>query len=169
MLQVSKAPPHSPTSRELTFPPRPKTQCSAVCIRKEQFQSDFNCFVPCQSVWPQDPSYTTHDLSPANCCLNGLTVQASGLLDPASSTSFISEHMAQCLSLHRSRQFAQIVGVGGISHQSISQLVVNFCVTPVWSSGRKLKVEAVVLPKVTNNLPLHPISPQPNWQHLSDL
>ena len=32
-----------------------------------------------------------------------------------------------------------------------------------------LKVEVAVLPKVTNDLPLHPISHQPNWQHLSDL
>ena len=100
---------------------------------------------------------------------NGLTTQARGLLDSASSTSFISEHMAQCLSLHRSRQLAQIVGIGGISHQSVSQSIVNFCVTPVWSSDKMLKVEAVVVPKVTNDLPLHPISPQPDWQHLSDL
>ena len=62
---------------------------------------------------------------------NGLTTQAKGLLDSASSTSFMSEHMAQCLSLHHSCQFAKIVGVDGISPQSVSQSAVNFCITRV--------------------------------------
>ena len=67
------------------------------------------------------------------CCIqiiaaNGLTMQARGLFFPASSISFILEHMTQSLSLHHSHHFSQIVGIRGISHQSISQFIVYFCV-----------------------------------------
>lgn len=53
---------------------------------------------------------------------DGSTTQVRALLD---SISFVSEHLAQHLRLPRRRQFAQIAGIGGVSHHSLSQSVVR--------------------------------------------
>ena len=97
---------------------------------------------------------------------DGHTTQARALLDSASSTSFISERLAQHLYLSRSHRLAQIAGIAGISHQSLSQSVVHFSVAPVWSVGMAHEIEAMVLPKVTSDLPLHPVSLDGRWQYL---
>ena len=39
-------------------------------------------------------------------------------------------------------------------------------VAPAWSVGRVHEVEAIVLPKVTSDLPLHPVPFAGGWQHL---
>ena len=103
---------------------------------------------------------TTHD---------GLTTQARALLDSASSSSFISDRLAQHLKLPRNYRTAQIFGIGGLSHKSLSQSVVHFNVAPRWSSTKQFQVEAIVLPKVTADLPLRPVAFDDHWQHLSGL
>ena len=100
---------------------------------------------------------------------NGLCTQARGLLDSAFSTSFISENLTQLLRLSRSRQLAQIAGVGGVSHQSLNQSLVCFTISPLCSAGKAIDVEAVVLPKITCDLPLQPVAFGPDWQHLIGL
>ena len=100
---------------------------------------------------------------------DGLTTHARCLLDSASSTSFVSEHLAQHLCLPRYRKVAQIAGVGGVSHRSLNQSLVRFSVTSAWSTGRVIPVEAVFLGKVTCDLPLYPVSLESNWHHLSGL
>ena len=90
-------------------------------------------------------------------------------MDSASSTSFASERLAQRLRLPRSRQLAQIAGIGGISHDSMNQTVVHFAVAPVWSSHKALQVEAFVLPKVTGELPVYPVPFHQEWGHLSGI
>ena len=90
-------------------------------------------------------------------------MQARALLDSASSSSFVSERLAQYLHLPRSRHLAQIAGIGGVSHQSLGQSVVHLSVAPVWSVGRVHEVEAIVLPKVTSDLPLHPVPFAGGW------
>ena len=97
---------------------------------------------------------------------DGHTTQARALLDSASSTSFISERLAQHLHLSRSHRSAQITGIADISYQSLTQSVVHFSVTPVWSVGMAHEVEAMVLPKVTSDLPLHLVPLDGRWQHL---
>ena len=97
---------------------------------------------------------------------DGHTTQARALLDSASSTSFISERLAQHLHLSRLHRLAQIAGIAGISHQSLSQSVVHFSVAPVWSVGMAHEIEAMVLPKVTSDLPLHPVPLDGRWQYL---
>ncbi len=97
---------------------------------------------------------------------DGCATQARALLDSASSTSFVSERLAQHLRLPRSHRLAQIAGIGGVSHQSHGQSVVHFSVAPMWSVGRVHEVEAIVLPKVTSDLPLHPVPLDGKWQHL---
>ena len=100
---------------------------------------------------------------------SGLTTRARCLLDSASSTSFVSEHLVQRLCLPCHRKIAQIAGVGRVAHRSLKQYVVRFSVTSAWSTGRVIPVEAVILGKVTCDLPLHPVTMESNWCHLSGI
>ena len=100
---------------------------------------------------------------------DGSTTRARALLDSASSTSFISEHLAQHMRLHRRREFAQIAGIGGVSQPSLSQSVVRLGVTHPTCVEQVIDVDAVVLPRVTSDLPLCPIPFDSNWRHLSGL
>ena len=100
---------------------------------------------------------------------NGITTQARALLDSASSTSFVSERLAQHLRLPRLRRQAQITGIGGLAHQSLGQSVVRFSIASALPTVEKFDVEAIVLPKVTSDLPLHPIPFNPKWDHLSGI
>ena len=60
----------------------------------------------------------THSLLMTACVLisspRSASIQARALLDSASSSSFISEHLTQYLRLPRSKHFPQITGIGGI-------------------------------------------------------
>ena len=49
---------------------------------------------------------------------DGLETKATVLIDPGSSTSFVSEHLVQHLRLPRKNSFIRIVGIGGISCDS---------------------------------------------------
>ena len=75
----------------------------------------------------------------------------------------------QHLRLPRSCQLGQITGIGGISCRSASQSIVWFGVAPVWIPDKVLEVEAVILPKVTCDLPLHPVALDRKWHHLSGI
>ncbi len=99
----------------------------------------------------------------------GVTTQARALLDSASSTSFISEHLAQNLRLTRRRRQAQITGIGGLAHQSLGQSVVRLSIAPMSSVRERFEVEAIVLPKVTSDLPVHPVPYDQKWHHLSGI
>ena len=100
---------------------------------------------------------------------DGVTTQARALLDSASSSSFISDHLAQHLHLSRRHRQAQITGISGLTHQSLGQSVVRFGIAPMSSPSKKFKVEAIVLPKVTSDLPTHSIPFHWNWLHLSGM
>ena len=75
---------------------------------------------------------------------DGSTTRARALLDSASSTSFISEHLAQHMRLHRRREFAQIAGIGGVSQPSLSQSVVRLSVIHPTCAEQVIDVDAVV-------------------------
>lgn len=98
--------------------------------------------------------------------VDGSSTPARALLDSGSSTSFISERLAR---LPRTPHRAQIIGIGNLSHKSANQSVVRFKVSPIWPSERIFDVEAVVLPKVTCDLPVHPVRLDGNWKHLEGL
>lgn len=100
---------------------------------------------------------------------DGTTTQARVLLDSTSSTSFVSERLAQCLHLPRLRRQAQITGIGSLAHQSLAQTVVHINVAPMLPTGERLEVEAIVLLKVTSDLPLHPVPFNHEWYHLSGI
>jgi hypothetical protein len=101
--------------------------------------------------------------------LDGSSVEARAILDSASSASFISEHLTQSLCLPRYNQNARISGIAGISHKSPAQSITTFDITAVRSSSEKIGVTAVVIPKVTCDLPLHPIPFDLKWNHLNNV
>ena len=80
---------------------------------------------------------------------DGRTTRARALLDSASSTSFMSEHLAQLLLLPRTRKTAHIAGIGGLSNNSLHQSVVHFSISPLQLPMCRMDLEAVVLLKVT--------------------
>ena len=86
----------------------------------------------------------------------GPTTQARALLDSASSTSFISERLAQRLHLPRSHETLQFAGIGGLTHQSQRRSIASFNITSVWSKSQNIPVEAVVLPKSPATCPYIP-------------
>ena len=100
---------------------------------------------------------------------NGSCIRVRGLLDSGSSTSFVSERVVQSLHLSRSSQTINISGIAGISHKSPLHSVADFSISPVSSPSQKLEITAVVVPRVTCDLPLQPIHLHSRWNHLTDL
>jgi len=86
---------------------------------------------------------------------DGLTTQARALLDSASSTSFVSECLAQYLHLPCLHRQAQITGIGGLTHISRSVCCALQC-GPMSPTAERLDVEAIVFPKVTSDLSCSP-------------
>ena len=99
---------------------------------------------------------------------HGNTVQTRALLDPVSSTSFITECLARQLHLSRKQQFVKVDGIGGITDKS-SHSVVQLNVHPSNFGRKNITIEAVVLPKVTSKLPVHTVSYDHSWTHLSGI
>lgn len=100
---------------------------------------------------------------------DGSSVEARALLDSASSTSFVSERLAQGLRLPRSHQSTRISGVAGLSCNSSTQHITTFKVSSLHSPSKKIDVTAVVVPRVTCDLPLHPVPLDPKWDHLTHI
>ena len=100
---------------------------------------------------------------------DGMTTEARALLDSASSASFVSERLAQSLCLPRSRQNTKIVGIAGLSHSSSYHSFVKVSVSPKDDPTRNINLSAVVLPRVTCDLPIQSVPFKPEWTHLSDL
>ena len=98
---------------------------------------------------------------------DGSTVNARALLDSASSSSFISERLVKGLCLPRTHQNTTISGIAGLSHSSLQALTNLTILSP--QTGNKFNLTAIVVPRVTCDLPVHPISFCSNWNHLNDL
>ena len=97
------------------------------------------------------------------------SIESRALLDSASSISFVSERLAQALRLPRFRRDAKIHGVAGLSHDSHSQSFTNLVVSPVQESTKEINVNAVIVPRVTCDLPSQPVPFKTEWSHLADL
>ena len=100
---------------------------------------------------------------------DGSSVEVRALLDNASTASFVSERLVQSLSLPRTNQSIRISGIGGLSHKVPIQSVSRFQIKSVRSSTRVFEVNAVVIPRVSCDLPTSPIPLDPKWNHLHDL
>ena len=127
-----------------------------------------------------DKSTCTHTLkdTPSNvllmtCQLNvmgpkGSMKKARALIDPGSSTSFISERLVKRLRLPRRDSSVKISGIAGISKES-SRGTTRFHVTRFARKGATLAVEATVLPKIIAKLPSRHIAPSRRWRHLENI
>ena len=100
---------------------------------------------------------------------DGSSVEARALLDSASSASFVSERLAQSLRLPRSHQSVRISGVAGLMRNSSTQHIANFKVSSLHYPSRKFTISAVIVPRVTCDLPLHPVPLSLEWDHLAHL
>ena len=80
----------------------------------------------------------------------GLETKARALIDPGSSTSFVSEHLVQHLHLPQKSSAIRIVGIGGISCNS-SRGTTRFHITKIGKGGAVLDMVhvATILPKIT--------------------
>lgn len=94
-------------------------------------------------------------------------VEARALLDNGSCASFISERLATSLSLRRKHVPIRVSGIGGLSHKPPLQSVTTFEVRSL--SGRGIEVTAVIVPKVTCELPTAPVAFDLSWSHISDI
>ena len=108
------------------------------------------------------------------CCVlvdapDASSVEARAILDSASSASFVSGCSAQSLCLPRSNQGVRISGIAGLSHNSPSQSVASFNIHGILAPSKKISVSAIVVPRITCDLPLHPVPFDVNWKHLSDI
>ena len=100
---------------------------------------------------------------------NGSLVEARGILDSASSASFVSERIVQSLGINQSSCNATISGIAGLTHKSSTQFVATFNISPIHSPNQRINVSAIVVPRVTRDLPVSPISFNSKWSHLSDI
>lgn len=101
--------------------------------------------------------------------LNGSQIRARGLLDSSFSTSFVSQRLVQSLELQRSSKNLHITGIVGISLNSPLHSISTFQISPISSPIERLKVTAVVVPRVTCDLPVQPILFNSKWEHFSVL
>ena len=97
---------------------------------------------------------------------DGSFVEAKALIDNASSASFVSERLAQLLQLHRSPQSVRVYGIAGSSPRTPIQSVASLRIAPLYGSNREMDL---ILPKVTCDLPVSPVSFDSSWSHVSDL
>ena len=87
---------------------------------------------------------------------SGYSIEARCLLDNASSASFVSERVAQ-LSLPRSFQSLSISGITGSTNGSNSNSVTQLAVSPIGNLNVSLPISAIIVPRVTCDLPTNPI------------
>ncbi len=100
---------------------------------------------------------------------DGSSIRARGILDSGSSASFVSERVAQSLRLPRSTRNIHISGIAGISHNSPIHSMATFKISSVTNPSDKSEVNAIVVPRVTRDLPVQPVQLNSSWNHLAGL
>ena len=98
---------------------------------------------------------------------SGYSIEARYILDNASSASFVSERVAQLLSLPHSFQSLSISGIAGATNAgstnagstngSNSNSVTQLTVSPVGNLNVSFPISAIIIPRVTCDLPTQPI------------
>ena len=100
---------------------------------------------------------------------DGTSVKARALLDSGSTMSFVSERIVQSLGLKRHAQRLTVSGIGGMSSNSSQSFVSTLQVSSLYSPEAKYEITAIVVPRVTCDLPLQPVLNYSSWSHLSML
>ena len=98
---------------------------------------------------------------------DGSTVKARALLDSASSASFVSERLVKGLCLPQLHQHTTISGVAGLTSSS-RQALTNLTISSTQSNS-KFDITAIVVPRVTCDLPVQPVPFSSSWTHLDGL
>ena len=83
--------------------------------------------------------------------------------------SFVSERIVQSLGLKRYPHGVTVSGTGGISQKSPITSISTFEISSLYLPSSKYSITAVVVPRVTCNLPLQPVYGTSKWTHISDL
>ena len=96
-------------------------------------------------------------------------MEVRALLDNASSASFISEHLVQSHGLPHVQQNVRVSGIAGSSPKTPLQSVANFRISTAHHNGWRINLIAIVLPKVTCDLPMYPVPFEYSWSHIVDL
>lgn len=100
---------------------------------------------------------------------DGSSVEARALLDNTSSASFVSERLAQSLHLPRVHQSIRVSGIAGSSPMTPIQSIASLHISSAHHNGRKIDLTAIVVPRVTCNLPVYPVPFNLTWKHISDV
>ena len=93
-------------------------------------------------------------------------INARALLDSASSASFVSERLVRSLALPRQYKTTTISGVTGLM-QNCLQYLTNLTISSPHADS-KFNLTAIVVPRVTCDLPVHPVPYDSTWTHLND-
>lgn len=97
---------------------------------------------------------------------DGSTVEARALLDLHhqlhSSLNVWPDHFLFLILL----KSARILGVAGLTHKSPIQSVTNCSISATRSSSKQFSITAVIVPRVTCDLPLHSVKLNSTWNHL---
>ena len=101
----------------------------------------------------------------ANCRVT----KARALLDSLALTSFIMERLAQHLQLTRICHYLQFSRIRGADTPVAPQGIVQFGVASISHIDEHMPVEAVVLPRITTELPVQHIPFDGKWRHLKGL
>lgn len=96
----------------------------------------------------------------------GIFVNQRILLDSGSQTSFITQKAVQQLGLIKKRKSIVVQGLG--QQETLTNMgSVDLIICPVSKNDVHFFVEAIVLPKICNNIPSKPISSH-QWSHLQN-
>ena len=127
------------------------TTLGFISIKKPILSGRWTRLHPCQKyTWQHHVPHITSEWPSSTVLLttcqvwviafDNSTTIARALLDLASSTSFITECLAQHLHLQRQYRHVQISCIGGITVHSGSHGVVNFKVSPITHCGKVMGV-----------------------------
>ncbi|XP_037823625.1 uncharacterized protein LOC119611991 [Lucilia sericata] len=93
-----------------------------------------------------------------NIINGGIFYKARALIDPCSDESFISEKLQKLLKLPTNPVSAEITGLGG-DIISRSSKIASFVITSVYDPQLSVNVQALVVSRVTGNVPTHSFNP----------
>ena len=100
---------------------------------------------------------------------DGLPVKVRALLDNGFTSSFVSACLVQSLRLPRSQHWIQVSGISGSSASSPVHSFASFQISFPHVNGKKIDLTAIVLPRVTCDLPVSTVSFDLSQTHLSGL
>ena len=96
-------------------------------------------------------------------------MEARALLDNASSASFVTERLVQTLCIPHVHQNVRMSGIAGSTPKSPIQSIASLQISAARPDGRKIDLTAIVVPRVTCDLPLYPVPLGLDWKHVTDL